>query len=115
MRPLAGLPVIAKEKHALAGHTLTQGLLPNRFAVAHRDAAAIRRIRDARGHIHARSATPEFSCATITHSPMWGVTRNPWNPELSPGGSSGGSGAALAAGFGPLATASDIAGSTRLP
>lgn len=115
MRPLAGLPVIAKEKHALAGHTLTQGLLHNSFAVAHRDAAVIRRIRDAGGYIHARSTTPEFSCATITHSPMWGVTRNPWNPELSPGGSSGGSGAALAAGFGPLATASDIAGSTRLP
>ena len=47
--------------------------------------------------------------------PLWGVTRNPWNRQYSPGGSSGGSGAALAAGLAPLATASDIAGSTRLP
>lgn len=115
MRPLVGLPVIAKEKHAIVGHTLTQGLLHERRTIADRDAAVIRRIRDAGGYIHARSTSPEFSCATVTHSPMWGVTRNPWNPDLSPGGSSGGSGAALAAGFAPLATASDIAGSTRLP
>lgn len=115
MRPLTGLPVIAKEKHAIAGRSLSQGLIRDRGNVAHHDAAIIRRIRDAGGYVHARAASPEFSCATITHSPMWGVTRNPWNPELSPGGSSGGSGAALAAGFGPLATASDIAGSTRLP
>ena len=65
--------------------------------------------------MHARTTSPEFSCATVTHSPMWGVTRNPWNLERSPGGSSGGAGAALAAGLAPLATASDIAGSTRLP
>ncbi|MCM1013020.1 MULTISPECIES: amidase [unclassified Brevibacterium] len=115
MRPLAGLPVIAKEKHALAGHTISQGLVAECATIAVEDAAVIRRIRDAGGYIHARAASPEFSCATVTHSPLWGVTRNPWHRDLSPGGSSGGSGAALAAGFAPLATASDIAGSTRLP
>ncbi|WP_209374133.1 amidase [Brevibacterium renqingii] len=114
-RPLLGLPVIAKEKHALAGRELTQGLIHERDTIAEADAAIIARIRAAGGAVHARATSPEFSCATITHSPMWGVTRNPWNLELSPGGSSGGSGAALAAGFAPLATASDIAGSTRLP
>ncbi|GAA1947580.1 amidase [Brevibacterium antiquum] len=114
-RPLLGLPVIAKEKHAIAGRTLTQGLIHETDTIAGTDAVIIRRIRAAGGFVHARATSPEFSCATITHSPMWGVTRNPWNTELSPGGSSGGSGAALAAGFGPLATASDIAGSTRLP
>ncbi|MGC2942609.1 amidase [Brevibacterium sp. FAM 24638] len=114
-QPLLGLPVIAKEKHALAGRGLTQGLIHERDTIAGSDAAIIARIRAAGGFVHARATSPEFSCATITHSPMWGVTRNPWNLELSPGGSSGGSGAALAAGFGPLATASDIAGSTRLP
>ena len=114
-QPLLGLPVIAKEKHAIAGRTLTQGLIHERDTVAEADAAIIRRIRAAGGYIHARATSPEFSCATITHSPMWGVTRNPWNTELSPGGSSGGSAAALASGFAPLATASDIAGSTRLP
>ena len=114
-RPLLGLPVIAKEKHAIAGRGLTQGLLHERDTIADHDAAIIARIRAAGGFVHARATSPEFSCATITHSPMWGVTRNPWNLDLSPGGSSGGSGAALAAGFAPLATASDIAGSTRLP
>ena len=58
---------------------------------------------------------PEFSCAPFTHSALWGVTRNPWDPELSPGGSSGGSGAALAAGETLLATGSDIGGSIRIP
>ncbi|MGO2029098.1 MAG: amidase [Brevibacterium aurantiacum] len=114
-RPLLGLPVIAKEKHAIAGRTLSQGLIHERDTVAGADGAIIARIRAAGGFVHARATSPELSCATVTHSPMWGVTRNPWNPELSPGGSSGGSGAALAAGFAPLATASDIAGSTRLP
>jgi aspartyl-tRNA(Asn)/glutamyl-tRNA(Gln) amidotransferase subunit A len=114
-RPLLGLPVIAKEKHGIAGRTLTQGLIHERDTVADHDASIIARIRAAGGYIHARSTSPEFSCATVTHSPMWGVTRNPWNPDLSPGGSSGGSASALAAGFAPLATASDIAGSTRLP
>lgn len=114
-QPLLGLPVIAKEKHAISGRALTQGLIHERDTVAGADAAVISRIRVAGGFVHARATSPELSCATITHSPMWGVTRNPWNTELSPGGSSGGSGAALAAGFGPLATASDIAGSTRLP
>src|SRR5699024_6548280 len=110
-RPLLGLPVIAKEKHAIAGRSLTQGLIHERETIAGSDAAIIARIREAGGFVHARATSPEFSCATITHSPMWGVTRNPWNLELSPGGSSGGSAAALAAGFAPLATASDPAGS----
>lgn len=115
LTPLLGLPVAAKEKHGLAGHTLSQGLIAQKDTVAREDHPVIARIQAAGGIIHARTTTPEFSCATITHSPLWGVTRNPWNPRYSPGGSSGGAGAALAAGLAPLATASDIAGSTRLP
>lgn len=113
--PLLGIPVATKEKHALAGRTLTNGLVSQRDVLATSDHPVIERIRRAGGLIHARTTTPELCCATMTHGPLWGVTRNPWNPELSPGGSSGGSGAALAAGFSPLATGSDIAGSTRLP
>jgi aspartyl-tRNA(Asn)/glutamyl-tRNA(Gln) amidotransferase subunit A len=60
-------------------------------------------------------ATPEYSTAGWTHSKLWGVTRNPWNPGLSPGGSSGGSGAALATGSATLASGSDIGGSIRIP
>lgn len=114
-RPLLGLPVATKEKHALAGRSLSQGLLAHAGTVAAADHPVVARIRAAGGIVHARTTSPEFSCATVTHSPMWGVTRNPWNLDRSPGGSSGGAGAALAAGLAPLATASDIAGSTRLP
>ena len=112
---LLGPPVATKEKHMLAGRTLEQGLGAHRGRIAPGDHPVVERIRAAGGIVHVRTASPEFSCATVTHSPMWGVTRNPWNLECSPGGSSGGAGAALAAGMTPLATASDIAGSTRIP
>lgn len=112
---LLGLTVAAKEKHGIAGLTLEQGLAAHRGRIATEDHPVIERIKAAGGIIHARTTSPEFSCATTTHSPMWGITRNPWNTQASPGGSSGGSGAALAAGFTTLATASDIAGSTRIP
>ena len=112
---LLGLTVATKEKHGIAGRSLEQGLIAHRGRVAAADHPVVERIKAAGGIIHARTTAPEFSCATVTHSPMWGVTRNPWNLEASPGGSSGGSGAALAAGFTTLATASDIAGSTRIP
>lgn len=115
LTPLLGLPVAAKEKHGLQGRTLSQGLVARKYELASKNHPVIERIQRAGGIVHARTTTPEFSCATVTHSPLWGVTRNPWNPKFSPGGSSGGSGAALAAGLAPLATASDIAGSTRLP
>lgn len=112
---LLGLTVATKEKHGIAGRTLEQGLAAHRGRIAEHDHPVVERIRAAGGIIHARTTSPEFSCATVTHSPMWGVTRNPWNLDTSPGGSSGGAGAALAAGFSTLATASDIAGSTRIP
>jgi Asp-tRNA(Asn)/Glu-tRNA(Gln) amidotransferase A subunit family amidase len=70
---------------------------------------------DAGAIVHARTTAPEFSCAGFTHSRIHGVTRNPWNPEYGVGGSSGGAGAALAAGTTTLASGSDIGGSIRLP
>jgi Asp-tRNA(Asn)/Glu-tRNA(Gln) amidotransferase A subunit family amidase len=73
------------------------------------------RVLAAGGIIHARTTTPEFSITTFTHTPMWGVTRNPWNPGFGVGGSSGGSGAALASGTTTLASGSDIGGSIRIP
>ncbi|MDF2822668.1 MAG: Amidase, partial [Mycobacterium sp.] len=113
--PLLGLTVATKEKHGIAGRTLELGLAAHRGRRAQHDHPVVERIAAAGGIIHARTTSPEFSCATVTHSPMWGITRNPWNLQASPGGSSGGAGAALAAGFTTLATASDIAGSTRIP
>ncbi|MFI8419242.1 amidase [Streptomyces sp. NPDC085479] len=114
-RPLEGIPVATKEKHAIAGRSLTEGSLVHAGTTATENAPVIDRILDAGGIIHARTTTPEFSIATFTHSRLWGVTRNPWNPDLTPGGSSGGAGASLAAGSTLLASASDIGGSTRIP
>lgn len=113
--PLLGLPVATKEKHGIKGRTLSQGLMARKDERATENHPVVDRILQAGGIIHARTTTPEFSCATVTHGPLWGITRNPWNLRYSPGGSSGGAGAALSAGLTTLATASDIAGSTRLP
>jgi len=114
-RPLEGIPVAVKDEVEVAGQPSTEGSLILKDYVAEHTAACVQRIIDAGGIIHARSATPEFCCAAITDSRLWGVTRNPWNLAYSPGGSSGGSGAALAAGMATLATGSDIGGSIRIP
>jgi aspartyl-tRNA(Asn)/glutamyl-tRNA(Gln) amidotransferase subunit A len=114
-RPLEGIPVAIKEEAPIAGHRNTLGSLPLRDEVADHTAVFAQRILDAGGIVHARTTTPEFSCAPFTWSRLWGVTRNPWNTAYSPGGSSGGSAAALAAGSATLATGSDIGGSIRIP
>ena len=62
-----------------------------------------------------KTTTPEFAYSSFTESPLWGVTRNPWDPERTPGGSSGGSGAAVASGCVPLAEGTDMGGSVRIP
>lgn len=113
--PLLGIPIAAKEKHFLAGERHSEGYTPWAERRAAADHPLISRLRNAGAIVHARTTTPEFSASTFTHSTLWGVTRNPWNPSATPGGSSGGSAAALAAGMTILATASDIGGSTRVP
>jgi Asp-tRNA(Asn)/Glu-tRNA(Gln) amidotransferase A subunit family amidase len=114
-RPLEGLPVAVKEEAPIAGQRNTLGSLPLRDVVADHTAVFAQRIIDAGGIVHARTTTPEFSCAPFTWSRLWGVTRNPWHTSYSPGGSSGGSAASLAAGSATLATGSDIGGSIRIP
>ncbi len=114
-RPLEGIPVAVKEEAPIAGQRNTLGSLPLRDQVAEHTAVFAQRIIDAGGIVHARTTTPEFSCAPVTWSRLWGVTRNPWHTAYSPGGSSGGSAAALAAGTATLATGSDIGGSIRIP
>jgi aspartyl-tRNA(Asn)/glutamyl-tRNA(Gln) amidotransferase subunit A len=113
--PLLGIPLAAKDRHSIRGHAYSNGLLAHRDRIAESDHPMLERARAAGAIVHIRTTTPELCCATITHSGLWGTTRNPWDLRYSPGGSSGGSAAALAAGFTPLATASDMAGSTRLP
>jgi aspartyl-tRNA(Asn)/glutamyl-tRNA(Gln) amidotransferase subunit A len=114
-RPLEGLLVAVKEEAPITGHKNTLGSLPLRDVIADHTAVFVQRILDAGGIVHARTTTPEFCCAPITWSKLWGVSRNPWNTAFSPGGSSGGSAASLAAGSTTLATGSDIGGSIRIP
>ncbi|WP_327093173.1 amidase [Nonomuraea sp. NBC_01738] len=114
-RPLEGLPVAAKDEQPIAGRLATDGSLAYADHVALVTHPILERVTAAGGIVHARTTTPEFCCAGFTHSKLWGVTRNPWNLEYSPGGSSGGAGAALASGTATLATGSDIGGSIRLP
>ncbi|MFF5209295.1 amidase [Streptosporangium sp. NPDC000396] len=114
-RPLEGLAVAAKEEQPIAGRTHSEGSLPYADTISSVTHPIIDRILAAGGIIHARTTTPEFSCAGFTQSRLWGITRNPWNLDYSPGGSSGGSAAALAAGTATLATGSDIGGSIRIP
>jgi Asp-tRNA(Asn)/Glu-tRNA(Gln) amidotransferase A subunit family amidase len=114
-RPLEGLPIAIKDEEPVAGRPATSGSLIYRDQVSDHDSPVSRRIGAAGGILHARTTTPEFCCAGFTHSRLWGVTRNPWSPEWSVGGSSGGSAAALASGTAVLATGSDIGGSIRIP
>ena len=114
-RPLEGLPVIIKEEQPIAGRPATEGSPLFADNIAEETHPLVTRIIEAGGIPFQRSTTPEFCIAAYTRGALWGITRNPWNPLYTPGGSSGGSGAALAAGFAPLATGSDIGGSTRIP
>ncbi len=79
------------------------------------DAPAVARLREHGAVLLGKTATCEFGWKGVTDSPLTGVTRNPWNPERTPGGSSGGSAAAVAAGMGPLAIGTDGGGSVRIP
>ncbi len=114
-RALEGLPVAVKEEAPIAGQRNTLGSLALKDVVADHTAVFVQRILDAGGIVHARTTTPEFSSAPVTWTKLWGITRNPWNLDFAPGGSSGGSAASLAAGSTTLATGSDIGGSIRIP
>jgi amidase len=112
---LEGLPIAIKDESWIKGKPTSYGSLITKDYVPDVTSVNNQRLMKAGAIVHARSATPEFSCASVTHSKLWGVTRNPWNSKFTPGGSSGGSGAALAAGTTTLAMGSDIGGSIRIP
>ena len=112
---LEGLPVGVKDESWIAGKPTSYGSLIYKDNIATVTSPNNERILRAGGIVHARTATPEFSCSSVTHTRLWGVTRNPWNPKFTPGGSSGGSAASLASGTSSIATGSDIGGSIRIP
>ena len=115
VRSLEGLPAAIKDESEIKGQPLTNGSLIWKDEIAQSTSFCNERLIRAGAIVHARTTTPEFSCASLTHSKLWGVTRNPWNLYYTPGGSSGGSAAALAAGTATLASGSDIGGSIRIP
>jgi Asp-tRNA(Asn)/Glu-tRNA(Gln) amidotransferase A subunit family amidase len=115
VRPLEGLPVAIKELTPVAGQQHTLGSLALADNVATETAPVAARILETGGIVHGRTTTPEFGCASFTHSRLHGLTRNPWNLDYGPAGSSGGAAAALATGATVLAQGTDSAGSLRLP
>ena len=115
LRSLEGLTLAVKDAQRLAGKRTTHGSLIFKDNIDSHSDPMIERLQKAGAVIIARTTTPEFCLSGVTHSRIWGVTRNPWNTDWGPGGSSGGSGAALAAGLTTLATGTDIGGSIRIP
>jgi len=113
-RPLLGVPIAVKDTEDLAGEVTTRGTAAN-VTPAAADNEFIRRLRAAGAVILGKTNLPELAIMGDTEGPSFGTTRNPWNTDRSPAGSSGGSAAAVAAGLCAAATASDGAGSIRLP
>lgn len=114
--PLAGVPIGVKDLEACAGMPTTYGsLLYQGRPPGTTDSIHVARLRAAGAVPVGMTAIPEFGAIYMTTSRAWGITRNPWNTESTPGGSSGGSGAAVAGGLVPMATAEDGGGSTRIP
>ena len=113
--PLHGVPITIKDNVPIAGLPLANGSAAFADLVPAADAAVVRRIRAAGAIIIGKTNLPEFAHKVLTDSPVYGVTRNPWNLEHTPGGSSGGASAALAAGVAPLAVGTDGGGSHPLP
>ena len=114
--PFAGVPIGVKDLEDCAGMPTTHGsLLYAGRGPVDADSLHLARLRAAGAVPLGKTAAPEFGTLNFTKTKVFGVARNPWAPELTPGGSSGGSAAAVAAGLVPMATASDGGGSTRIP
>ena len=113
--PLLGVPVTVKESYNVAGLPTTWGFPAFKDYVAEEDALAVRRLKAAGAIVLGKTNVPVGLGDWQSYNAIHGTTNNPWDRTRSPGGSSGGSAAALAAGFGPLSLGSDIGGSLRNP
>jgi Asp-tRNA(Asn)/Glu-tRNA(Gln) amidotransferase A subunit family amidase len=112
---LHGVPIAFKDMTPTKGKRTTLGSYVFENWVPEYDAAVVERLTGAGAIMIGKTNTSEFAFSFFTETPLWGITRNPWNPERTPGGSSGGSAAAVAAGCVPLAEGCDMGGSVRLP
>jgi Asp-tRNA(Asn)/Glu-tRNA(Gln) amidotransferase A subunit family amidase len=114
-RPLEGIPFSVKVSMAVQGRRMTSGSLVYKDRVSDVTEPTVQRLLDAGGVFHAQTASPEFSWAWVCYSRLYGVTRNPWNTEITAGGSCGGSAAAVAVGSTMFSIGADSAGSIRMP
>jgi len=113
--PLHGVPVSIKDLTPTRGIRTTWGSMIYEHHVPDADALVVERLKAAGAIVVGKTNTPEFGAGANTFNEVFGVTRNPWNPKLTCGGSTGGGAVALATGLGPLAQGSDLGGSLRLP
>jgi amidase len=114
-RPLLGIPTLVKESFDVAGLPTTWGVPAFKNFVPQQDAVMVARVKAAGAVIIGKTNVPYLLGDWQSYNDVYGTTNNPWELSRSPGGSSGGSAAALAAGFGPLSLGSDIGGSLRVP
>ena len=112
---LAGVPVVVKDNIWVAGRRISQGSRLFEHFIPSADAIAVERVKAAGAVVIGIGNAPEFACKGQTNSPLHGLARHPMDPSLTPGGSSGGNAAALAADFAPLALGTDGGGSGRRP
>jgi len=115
IEPMCGIPVSIKDLAFTKGIRTTGGSRIFENFVPEQDEASVARLRAAGAIIVGKTNTPEFGFVAVTHSPLLGITRNPWDLDKTPGGSSGGAASATAAGLAPLALGSDGGGSIRIP
>jgi aspartyl-tRNA(Asn)/glutamyl-tRNA(Gln) amidotransferase subunit A len=113
--PLHGIPVGVKDLLPTKGVRTTFGSIAFADNIPDRDDVLVTRLRKAGAIMIGKTTTPEFGIKGQTDAPIYGVTRNPWDLNRTPGGSSGGAASAVAAGLGPIGLGSDGAGSTRIP
>lgn len=115
LRPLHGIPFSAKDLMAVKGQPYCSGSRAMKGNVASVDAPAVERAKAAGAILIGKTTTSEFGCKPVGDSPLTGVTRHPWNLDKTPGGSSAGAAASVAAGITPFALGTDGGGSIRIP
>lgn len=113
--PLHGVPVSIKDVTPVAGLPLTYGSVLHQGQIAKEDALIVRRLKAAGAIVVGKTNTPDFAFGGNTTNILFGHTRNPWDPRMSAGGSSGGGAVAVATGMAPIAQGTDLGGSLRTP